>query len=576
MSKGKRSVLIALLSLGAMPVAAAEFRLSGVEKPLADNIRAVLSLDDALERKPLPRPGRLRYLHRQAEEEIRTALQPFGYYSPELELQLNVEGDSAGWYADYKINPGPRTLLGKINVQLLGEGQDDPELLKVISDSRLKQGQPFLHQHYAALKSTLQSHASERGYYDAAYRAASVRVDVAASTADVDLIYDTGRRARIGAIHFDEAPVSEQLLRRYLPFTEGDPVSTGSLVQLQRNLIDSNYFADVEVRPRLEQRDEGIVPVDIGLTPRKQTLYQGGVGYGTDTGARMQIGMTRRWLNESGHSLDARLRLSETTQSFTTSYLIPGDNPVTDRFALNLRFEDENTDVIDSRTLGIGGSWQKQLGEWERRIALDWEQEQWTFEGEERESMLLLPSIKFSRTRADDRLNTRKGHSISLGVAAAAEPLLSDTSLVQFDLRGKRVDSLSDRWRLLTRAELGLTLVDSVDDLPASLRFFAGGDNSVRGYDYQTLGPRGDDGDVIGGRYLVASSVEVDYLVRDKWRVAAFVDAGNAFDDNNMNLKTGAGIGARWQSPVGPIRLDLAVPLEETGVRIHFTLGPDL
>jgi translocation and assembly module TamA len=173
-------------------------------------------------------------------------------------------------------------------------------------------------------------------------------------------------------------------------------------------------------------------------------------------------------------------------------------------------------------------------------------------------------------------LNPSHGHQISFGVAAAAESLLSDTDLVQLDLRGKRVDTLSERWRLLTRAEAGVTLIDSVDDLPASLRFYAGGDNSVRGYDYQSLGPLGDDGDVIGGRYLVAASAEVDYLIKDKWRLAAFVDTGNAFDDTDTELKTGAGIGARWQSPVGPVRLDFAVPLDEDGWQIHFTLGPDL
>jgi translocation and assembly module TamA len=290
----------------------------------------------------------------------------------------------------------------------------------------------------------------------------------------------------------------------------------------------------------------------------------------------MQLGLTRRWLNTRGHTLDTRLRLSEIRQQFTSSYQIPGANPTTDRFALNLMLEDEQSDTIDARTYSIGGSWQKQLGEWERRLALDWQQETWTFEGDEQESTLLLPSARFSRTRTDNRLNPSHGHQISFGVAAAAESLLSDTDLVQLDLRGKRVDTLSERWRLLTRAEAGVTLIDSVDDLPASLRFYAGGDNSVRGYDYQSLGPLGDDGDVIGGRYLVAASAEVDYLIKDKWRLAAFVDTGNAFDDTDTELKTGAGIGARWQSPVGPVRLDFAVPLDEDGWQIHFTLGPDL
>ncbi len=556
--------------------AAAEFRLSGVEEPLEGNIRAMLTIDDALTKEPLPRPGRLQYLHRQAEAEIRTALQPYGYYSPNLDLTIKLEGPEDSWYAEYKIDAGPQTRLGEVQLTLTGEGQNDVELQQVIQNSGLTPGQPFLHQTYSALKSKLQSRASERGYYDATLTQSEVKVYPDTHLADVTLTYETGIRVSIGDIKFDDAPVNEQLLRRYLPFETGDPVDTGKLVLLQRNLIDSNYFADVEVRPLLEEREGASVPIHIGLSPRKKTLYQGGVGYGTDTGARIQLGMTRRWVNERGHSLDTRLRLSEIKQEFYTSYIIPGGDPVTDRFALNLTLDDENSDTIDARTMGIGGTWQKQFTDWERTLGLEWQYEEWIFEGEERDSTLLIPSARFTRTKADDLLNTHKGYSLEFGIAAASKAILSDTDMIQLDFKTKRVDSFAERWRLLTRAELGVTLVDSVDYLPASLRFYAGGDNSVRGYDYQTLGPQGSDGDVIGGRYLIASSVEVDYLIKDKWRVAGFLDAGNAFDDKNTDLKMGAGVGARWLSPVGPIRLDLAVPLDESGFRIHFTLGPDL
>jgi translocation and assembly module TamA len=134
------------------------------------------------------------------------------------------------------------------------------------------------------------------------------------------------------------------------------------------------------------------------LVPRKRSLYQAGFGYGTDTGARMQLGLTRRWVNSRGHSLNSRLRLSEIRQQFTTSYEIPGANPVTDRFALNLRVQDEQSDTIDARSYAIGGSWLQQIGDWERRLSLDWEQESWVFEGVEQDSTLLIPRARFTRT----------------------------------------------------------------------------------------------------------------------------------------------------------------------------------
>lgn len=558
------------------PALAARFELSGVEDELAANIRAVLRIDDALLQEPLPTPSRLRYLHRQAGEEIRLALQPFGYYNPVLRLNLELEGEPEQWLADYRVEPGPQVQIERVHIALEGEGAEDGVLQRVLDESSLKAGAPLVHAHYSDLKSALQSRAAERGYYKATFKRSEVRVDPVRNRAEVELIYHTGARARIGEIRFDPAPVSEELLRRYLPFQSGDPINTARLVELQRRLINSDYFADVEVRPRLDQLEGAELPVEVGLTPHKRSLYQAGFGYGTDTGARMLLGVTRRWVNTRGHTLDSRLRLSEIRQQLSFRYEIPGFQPTTDRFALNLNLQDEQSDSIDARSYSIGGSWQKQIGHWERRLSLDWEQESWISDGIERDSTLLIPRVWFSRTLADNRLNTTRGHQISLGLGVASQNLLSDTDLLQLDLQGKRVDSLSEHWRLLTRAEVGLTLVDSVDDLPATLRYYAGGDSSVRGYDYQSLGPRGGDGDVIGGRYLVAGSVEVDYLFRDSWRLAAFVDTGNAFDDRHMELKTGAGVGVRWQSPVGPIRLDLAVPLDESGWRIHFSLGPDL
>ncbi|GAA0787191.1 autotransporter assembly complex protein TamA [Marinobacterium sediminicola] len=572
-----RKLIVLLLLPISGQLMAAQFVLEGVEGELADNIRALLSIDDLMTAEgSLPTASRLRYLHRQSEAEIRTALQPYGYYRPTLKLLLNIEGEPDQWSAVYRVEAGPQMRINRARLALEGPGETDEVLQQVIDESSIKAGAALLHGEYEALKSRLQSHASERGYYQARFSTNEIRVDVEANLADIELIYETGPRARIGEIRFDAAPVSESLLRRYLPFDSGDPVETAKLVELQRHLINSDYFADVEVRPRLDERAGAELPIDVKLTPRKRSLYQAGFGYGTDTGARMQLGLTRRWLNSRGHTLDTRLRLSEIRQQLSSSYQIPGQNPTTDRFALNFQLEDEQSDTIDARTLRIGGSWQKQLGDWERLLALDWQQETWRFEGLEQDSTLLVPSARFSRTRADNRINTTRGHQISLGVAAAAKTLLSDTDLLQLDLRGKRVDTLSERWRLLTRAELGVTFIDSVDELPASMRFYAGGDNSVRGYDYQSLGPQGDDGDVIGGRYLIAGSVEVDYLIKENWRVAAFVDSGNAFDDTQAELKTGVGLGARWQSPVGPVRLDFAVPLDEDGWQIHFTLGPDL
>jgi len=193
-------------------------------------------------------------------------------------------------------------------------------------------------------------------------------------------------------------------------------------------------------------------------------------------------------------------------------------------------------------------------------------------------SRLLMPGTLWSRVRGDNALRPANGWRIEFELRGAADNLGSDTTFVQNVSSGKWIKSLESKARLIASAKLGLTAVDNFDDLPPSVRFFAGGDNSIRGYDFQSLGPTDDAGKVIGGRGLALASFEYEHPIRNRWSFATFVDAGNAFNQRDFDVKVGAGIGARWQSPLGPIRIDVGFPVNETdhSPRLHITLGPDL
>ena len=562
--------------LSSWQVSADQLQLSvkGVSDEIAGNVKAFLSIA-SLETQPITSESRLRYLHRRAQDEIRAALEPFGFYNPEVDTELNQLNDG-NWQAVYTITAGPQVMLKDVNIQILDEGKTDPVFLEIVEKTPLKEGMPLDQQAYSRLKNRLQSIAAERGYYRARFESSRIFVDRNENAADITLVFATGQRTRISEIRFSDSPISENLLRRYPKFKEGDFLNVAQLIDLQSALIDSNYFADVEVLPLLNELEEGEIPIQISLTPRPRSLYRAGLGFGTDTGARIQLGMDRRYVNSRGHRLNTNLRLSQIRNDITGSYMIPGSDPRFDQYGIRGSYSDENSDTIESQTFSIGAIWQKQIGDWERVLTLDLEQEQFTFDDDTQDVLLLIPRAQFTKTVADDLFNTRKGHSLGFSVAATSDALVSDISLLQLTLNGKRVDSVSDNWRLLSRFELGATYTDNFDKIPASMRFYAGGDNSVRGYDYQTLGPVSAKGNVIGGQYLMVGSIEADYMFRPDWRVATFVDAGNAFDDFSESVKTSAGVGVRWQSPVGPIRLDLAKPIDDSGFRIHFTLGPDL
>jgi translocation and assembly module TamA len=215
---------------------------------------------------------------------------------------------------------------------------------------------------------------------------------------------------------------------------------------------------------------------------------------------------------------------------------------------------------------------------WLEEPSLTFGHEDFKVGGEHESTLLLMPGISWTKTVADDRLYPRRGFRLDFTTRGGAQRVLSDVSFLQVIGNAKGILALSDDWRVISRVNTGATAMNEFDQLPASVRFFAGGDNSVRGYAYESLGPKDDDGEVVGGKNLLVGSMELERRLNAKWGVAAFVDSGNAFDRFHVDPKTGVGLGIRWRSPVGPIRLDLAHPLDKHGdlVRVHFVMGPEL
>lgn len=550
-------------------------KIEGVSKEQERNIRSMLSLE-SLQDKEVASASRLRYLNSKAEEEIRKALQPFGLYRPDI-ISTLTEGQK-NWLAEFKIASGPLLQINSLDLQLYGGALQDDAFQTVLLNSPLRSGAAFIHSDYEDLKTRLRSLAAERGYYKAGFTEHRVEVDLLKYQANVTLHYDSGPRYKIGEIIFTESPLSDDFLMRYTPFKPGDPVQSSKLIELQGALVDSDYFQRVEVRPLWDQVTATEVPIEVTVDAHNRTKYRAGFGYGTDTGARATIGMTRRWVNKQGHQFNTQLRTSEIQTNLAAEYAIPGFRPQQDRYAVNLSFNEELTDNVETSNRYLGASWQKQNGRWQQVAALGFQQEEFTIGDETTQSTFLIPRISLSTVSTKDRLNVKNGYRLTLQALGGSDLLLSDTNFIQLRLAAKAVHSFNPKLRLLGRAEMGATLVDDFDKLPVSQRFFAGGDNSVRGYEYQSLSPKDENGDGTGGQNMLVGSVELDYRLKGNWGVAAFVDAGNAFQDADIDAKIGIGVGLRWFSPIGPVRIDLAVPQngDQNDIRLHLNLGPDL
>ncbi len=171
----------------------------------------------------------------------------------------------------------------------------------------------------------------------------------------------------------------------------------------------------------------------------------------------------------------------------------------------------------------------------------------------------------------------RRGYSWSADVRGAPG-LISATRFARIDAAVRGVFPLGSKGRIIGHGQLGALAVEEFSNLPSSERFFTGGDRSVRGYDYQELAPVDSSGEVVGGRYLAAAGIELDYLFVGNYGAAVFIDAGNADDAFPPRMKVGAGIGFRWRSPVGMLRVDVAHPFDDpdNNYRLHISIGPDL
>lgn len=551
--------------------------VEGLDDLLRNNVLALLDIN-RFAGKAAPEDIRLRWLHARAEQEIRQGLEPFGYYEPTIAASL--ESTASGWEARYRVQAGRPLPIALMDVRVLGEGRQDPVFQKLLDHLPLKKGETLNQPQYEQIKASLESLATERGYFEAQFTERAIRVDLQAYTATIQLHYDTGPRYRFGDVTFKQNFLAPELLNRYPRFKPGDPYDARQLLKLQGDLGGSTYFSQVEVNaPPLAETD--IAPVEVELEPNRKHRYSAGLGYGTDTGARGKLKVEQRWINPWGHHYTAELQLSQIKSLAGAKYMIPGEDPTTDEYAIFAGYVQQNYNDLDYETWTLGGSWQMQDGKWLKNYNLNFQNEQYqTSSDSTANSLLLIPGLNWTWIDADDRIYPKRGLMFGFGLRGATTALLSDINFLQGTINLKGVYALNDDHRFIARGDFGTTLMtDEFADLPTSLRFFAGGDASVRGYAYNSIGPTDDEDKVIGGKNLLVGSLEYEHRVWGDWSVAAFVDSGDAFDGLSPELKTGAGLGVRWRSPVGPVRVDFASGLDRPPgdtFRFSLSIGPDL
>jgi translocation and assembly module TamA len=383
----------------------------------------------------------------------------------------------------------------------------------------------------------------------------------------------------MGTISFHGSQIREARLRTLLPFKSGDYYSAEALGKFNQALATTAWFSSINLDADPDQRKDGLLPLRVELEPAVKNIVETGIGYSTDVEGRFKTKWERPWVNDSGHSMSADLELSKPEQLFEGRYKLPQRNVSHDYYQILLGYKHRDINDIDSRLLNLGVERQWLLDNgWYRNISMRWLYQNYLQAGQNDKSNLLLPGISFYKNTDGKSSMPMQADNYLIGVEVANQAWAADTDFIRLRGRAGWIGSWSEDQRWLVRLDAGLILQEEVNNIPPSLRFFAGGDNSLRGYKFESIAPVDAENVLIGGTKMTTMNMEYQHRLKGDFWLAAFTDYGSAWNEK-PDWKKSVGLGVRWASPVGPIRLDLAYALDhepDGKFRFHFTLGPEL
>lgn len=583
LARGLLCVQLCMLCTVSLAQESITYDIQGVEDAkLRNNIRlhlGGLGVEKALLTDP--------YWQDEVAETVATAVQPYGFYNSETKVRIQ-EGNRV----TVTVALNTPLTINKVTREIIGAGREDKAFRERFNSLKLKEGDVLNQTVYESFKSSMFNYALSNGYFDYFWQATRLDLVRGEKQANVLLIAQSGPQYKFGELKFVGEDKAKAIIKRLKPFKTGDAYSSSVLGDFNRRLNQSGYFNRVIARPVVSDAEGLLVPIEVSLQHRPTDAFDVSVGAATDTGPRVRLGWERPWVNDKGHSVSSDIFISEPEQSVTADYRIPMKNITRDYASIEAGYqfiEYANTS-FESETLSLSAHRYTQQDDspWQHDYSVTFLRE--TYDQGDLDTnttSLVLPGYSITYRDKDDALNIRNGTYFQALVQYGNEGFGSDIDYAKTAVEAMLIRTYANKHRITLRGEIGAIKTNSFDDVPASLRFYAGGDQSVRGFKFRDLSPKADvinpetgklDVESIGGKYLVTSSIEYAYSIADNWRIAAFVDAGKAANDISDSLAYGIGPGVHWLSPIGAVRVYLARGLskQENDWRIHFILGPEL
>lgn len=545
--------------------------VAGISGELASNVKARLSIinnEDITDN---------RHLRSRVKTEITEELQALGYYNAVIHFELTSKSVLLA-----RITLGKPVRVAGVDVVLKGNAKNDPDYQDLLKKPP-KTGEILKQGKFDDFVDKLSELAVNKGYFDAKMNEVQLGVAPGLHKAFWKIDFDSGERYRFGKVVFHGSQIEKTYLQNLVPFHTGDAYSVDDTTELSRRLSATNWFNSVVVSPDFSDiKTSKILPLEAVVTPRTKNNVELGGGYAMDTGPRLKASWNKPWINSQGHSLTTKTDLSVPEQNLAFSYRIPLiKNPLEQYYLLqagfkNLRINDTKS---NTSTINVTRFWNFSSG-WQPSVSLRWSLEPFTQGEVKATTALIYPWVAISRTRQRGGAMPYWGDSQRYSLDISNRKWASDINFGIIQAQNIWIRTLGKKNRFMVRSNLGWIETADFRRIPASLRFFAGGNRSIRGYRYKSISPRDSENKLTGATKLVTASFEYQYNVSGNWWGAIFVDGGEAVNNiRRSDFKTGAGIGIRWASPVGPIKFDIATPIgdkKNKKFQFYIGLGPEL
>ncbi len=564
-------LVAALVIFFVLPVSASvDIVITGADEVLTKNVQAHVGKIDIAEFR------NSRLLEQRLNSLISQSVQVLGYYHCEWSIVLSPES------VVIDLKPGVAVVLLDPDIQLIGPAAELPAFSNIIKLSSLALGEQLDHSKYDELKKALMQKAQGMGFFDAVYRESELLVNVQNNTAKIKLIMESGQRYQFGALSFEGSQLDRAFLQSIATFKQHDPYERKDLASFRRKLYETGYFSSVSIdSQRIIEDGLKQVKLSVSLEDSSRHQFEVGLGFDTDNGPRVRFNWDMPIIGSRGHSWNSIIEVSKPEQEISATYRIPLSEPLTKFLLFDTGYAHQEIESTESSLLNAGVS-KLNLKEnnWQLRYGVSADYENYRQAGGDwTDVFYLVPHINWVRSGFDQDANPTKGYRLWLSLSGSSTEIGADTSFFKTHIGARWLTPIGKtNFRVLTRFELGAIATSDILQVPVSRRFYTGGDQTIRGYSYHTVATRDEDGELVGGSFLNVGSMELSGRLSDQWRGAIFADTGRAYEDSDEPFSSSVGVGARWLSVVGEVRVDLAHPLDDEGtnIKLHISMGPPL